>query len=438
MDLRRALRLGSAARTAFVGAGGKTSAIAQLAHQLPSPVIVTTTTHMGIWQTSPANRHLIAQTPEELASLEEGFQGVALVTAEADGDRLRGVSEAVLDWLHQFCERNGLPLLIEADGSRQRPLKAPDAHEPPIPEFVDSVVVVAGLSGLGAPLDSQHVHRPEVFSQRGGLALGQLVTIEALAKVLCDPGSGLKNIPSGARRIALLNQADTAELQAKGHSLVQQLQSCYESVAIASLQNGNIYASYAPMAAILLAAGESRRFGEPKQLLDWRGKAFVRQVAETALTAKLSRVVVVTGAQAEPVEAAIHDLPVQIIRNTEWQSGQSSSIRAGLEALPTEIGAAIFLLVDQPQVSVELLQALIEQYTRGRPLILAPLIEDQRANPVLFDRETFPDLLALKGDIGGRGIFSKHKVTYLPWYDASLLSDIDTPEDYQRLLERLS
>ncbi|MBU4225189.1 MAG: nucleotidyltransferase family protein, partial [Chloroflexi bacterium] len=195
---------------------------------------------------------------------------------------------------------------------------------------------------------------------------------------------------------------------------------------------------------IILAAGEARRFGQPKQLLDYRGQPFVHAVAQTALKAGLAPVIVVTGANAEPVEAALKDLPVQIIRNVDWQSGQSSPIRAGLIALtpgPSPIkgeggGAAIFLLADQPQVTPSVLRALVERHSLDLSPIVAPQVQGQRANPVLFDRVTFPDLLALSGDVGGRAIFSKHPVAYLPWHDDSLLLDVDTAEDYKRLESR--
>jgi molybdenum cofactor cytidylyltransferase len=79
------------------------------------------------------------------------------------------------------------------------------------------------------------------------------------------------------------------------------------------------------------------------------------------------------------------------------------------------------------------LRALVERHSLDLSLIVAPQVQGQRSNPVLFDRLTFPDLLALTGDVGGRAIFSKHPVTTLPWYDESLLLDVDTPEDYERL-----
>jgi molybdenum cofactor cytidylyltransferase len=80
------------------------------------------------------------------------------------------------------------------------------------------------------------------------------------------------------------------------------------------------------------------------------------------------------------------------------------------------------------------MRALVEKHAEGLYPILAPMVLDRRANPVLFDRSTFSDLLTLEGDVGGRGIFHKHRVEYLPWHDDGLLLDVDTPEQYQRLI----
>ncbi len=77
----------------------------------------------------------------------------------------------------------------------------------------------------------------------------------------------------------------------------------------------------------------------------------------------------------------------------------------------------------------------MESHSANLPAILAPMVIDQRANPVLFDRITFADLMQLKGDTGGRGIFDKYRIEYLPWHDDRLLLDVDTPEQYARLIE---
>ncbi len=436
---------------AFVGAGGKTTAIFQLAHELTlndrksqekPAVIVTATTHLHIDQVRLADSHWIGDGPEDLAGLEENLHGVVLVTGPVNGDRTAGLNDSLLLWLREFCRSHSLPLLIEADGSRQRPLKAPAGHEPVIPEWAETVVVVAGLTGLGKPLSEEVVHRPEIFARLSGLKVGEMITPEALIRVLTHPSGGMKNIPTRARRVALLNQADSPALQAQAKMIAQGLLSCYHAVVAASLnpqattpdQQSEIYAVYEPVAGIVLAGGGSSRFGQPKPLLGWHGKPFVRAVAETALAAGLSPVVVVTGADAEQVEAAVNDLPVVIVRNEDWRSGQSLSIRAGLATLALAHTAAIFLLVDQPQITPAVVRALVEGHTRTLAPIVAPLVDGRRANPVLFDRETFPDLMALSGDVGGRAIFSKFPVNYLIWHDESLLTDVDTPDEYRKLV----
>ncbi len=326
-------------------------------------------------------------------------------------------------------------LLIEADGARQKPLKAPAQHEPPIPIWVPMVVVVAGLSGLGQPLSSEHVHRPEIFSKLSGLEMGGEVTGEALTTVLLDRLGELKNIPNGARRCLLLNQADSPELQSQANGLVPALLTEYEAVVVTKLESHLVHAVHERCAGVILAAGEATRYGQPKQLLLWRGEPFIRAVAKTALAAGLTPVVVVTGAGAESVESALASLPVAIATNDQWRTGQASSIRVGLEAIPPAAGSAVFLLADQPQVTPQVIRALVETHAGDLHPIVAPLIRDERrGNPVLFDRSTFADLLGLQGESGGRSLFSKHRVEYIPWHDDRLLLDVDTPEDYRQLL----
>ena len=94
-----------------------------------------------------------------------------------------------------------------------------------------------------------------------------------------------------------------------------------------------------------------------------------------------------------------------------------------------------FLLADQPQIEPSVIRALIEYHAAELCPIIAPLVMmGQRTNPVLFDCTTFPDLMDLQGDVGGRAIFSRHYVEYMPWHDDRLLLDVDKPEDYQRLI----
>lgn len=455
MNLSASLRLSPSGkhRIAFVGAGGKTTAMFQLAREL-APVLVTTSTHLGAWQVTAADRHFVWPEGDPLPDIESWTgRGVTLVTGALEGetDRLQGLSASQLAKLEALAGYHDLPVLVEADGARQRPLKAPASHEPVIPGFINLVVVVAGLSGLDQPLLPEWVHRAERFSSLSGLEPGAVITREALAAVLAHPEGGLRNIPAQARRVVLLNQADTPELLSAGQGLSRLLLPAFHSVVIASFastagsqpsidpSNGlslTVHAVHEPAAGIVLAAGGAARFGKPKQLLGWEGEPFVRCVARTALQAGLSPVIVVTGAWGEAVAEAVSDLLIRIANNPDWQAGQGGSVRTGVQALPAESGAAVFLLVDQPQIPSTLIGALVAEHAHTLAPIVAPLVDGQRGNPVLFDRVTFPDLLALIGDTGGRVLFPRYKVTWLPWHNTSDLADVDTVEDYQRLLGR--
>src|SRR6185503_20175279 len=209
LNLIRALRMEFSSRIAFVGAGGKTTALFQLARTLINEkaittVIVTATSHLGIWQIPLSDEHIVAESISSLEENKHKLQGVVLVTGELDGDRTKPINEEALNWLHHYCDTHSIPLLIEADGSRQKPLKAWSAHEPPIPSFVDQVVQVVGLTGLQQLLNDDHIHRSEIFSDLSGSNIGERVTTEALIRVLKHPQGGLKKIPAQARRTVLL------------------------------------------------------------------------------------------------------------------------------------------------------------------------------------------------------------------------------------------
>lgn len=452
MRLVRALRVDPSSRIAFVGAGGKSSAMFELARQLPPPVLVTATTHLGVWQLKLADRYFQVEVEGDIALVDKReLSGVIGILGKMiEPERVAGLSFESIKRVFSLAEDLQSPVLLEADGSRQLPLKAPASHEPPIPPDVNSVVVVVGLSALGNPLNPNWVHRPEAFSKLSGLPEGEKITLDGIAKVLNSGDGGLKNIPPKARRIVLLNQAGTLERKSQAHSLSQLLIPPYDSVIIGSIQQniqkiGNarfsqsqesqVSAVLEPVAGIILAAGGSSRLGEPKQLLPWRGETFVGTITRNAVESGLSPVVVVTGSHADLVKKAVEDLPVRIVYNPDWELGQSTSVKVGLQAITEEVGAAMFLLSDQPQVSPMLIRKLVEAHAQTLSSIVAPLIDGHRGNPVIFDRDTFNDFSKLKGDEGGRGLFSRYPIEWVEWHDRQMLLDVDTPEDYQRLLD---
>ena len=190
------------------------------------------------------------------------------------------------------------------------------------------------------------------------------------------------------------------------------------------------------VAAVILAAGSSSRFGRPKQLLDWDGRPLILSAVDTAWAAGLNPVIVVLGAFADEIEPVLSSRPIQIQRNYHWTEGISSSIRTGVSTLPGDVDAAVFIPGDQPLLTSGFLQDLVHRYAEtGKSIVIPRDVEGQRGNPVLFDRKFFSELSHLSGDAGGRRLFDKYpdEITYQPVTDASVLMDVDTPEAYTML-----
>ena len=186
------------------------------------------------------------------------------------------------------------------------------------------------------------------------------------------------------------------------------------------------------VAAIVLAAGRSTRMGGPNKLLETiSGKPLVRIAAEQALSSRASPVVVVSGHERARVEAALASLDVRLVHNPDYAQGLSTSVKAGLAALPPESEAAIVCLGDMPQVTSALIDRLIAAFDPERnALVVLPTFSGKRGNPLLWSRRFFPELMALEGDVGARHLIGAYPevVTEVPVENAAAMVDIDTPD----------
>ena len=188
------------------------------------------------------------------------------------------------------------------------------------------------------------------------------------------------------------------------------------------------------IAGVVLAAGLSRRMGQAKLLLVLRGCPVIRLTVETVLAAGVHPVVVVAGTERAGVEAALAGLPVTVALNPNPETGQSSSVRVGIAALPPESDAALIALGDQPLVPATVIPALRDALDRSGKPIAAPRYRGERGNPVLFHRRIFPELLLLSGDRGARPVIERDLARVaLVDFDVAMPQDLDTPEDYEGL-----
>jgi molybdenum cofactor cytidylyltransferase len=186
------------------------------------------------------------------------------------------------------------------------------------------------------------------------------------------------------------------------------------------------------VAALVLAAGRSTRMGGPNKLLaEIGGKPLVRIAAEQALASRARPVVVVTGHQREQVEAALAGLGVSFVHNPDYADGLSTSLKAGIAALPADVDGAIVCLGDMPQVDAALIDRLIGAFDPEKgALIVVPTIAGKRGNPVVWSRRFFADLAKLDGDIGARHLLGSYPeaLVEVPVTGRGALVDVDTPD----------
>jgi molybdenum cofactor cytidylyltransferase len=185
---------------------------------------------------------------------------------------------------------------------------------------------------------------------------------------------------------------------------------------------------------VVLAGGESRRFGRPKQLIPWGDKPLLAHVVDRVLASALRIVIVVTGYEGEQVAKTVADRPVVVVHNPRWAAGLSTSVQVGIAALPADVEAALFIMADQPGLTPQIIDALLRRYDETLAPIVVPLYGGRRGNPVLFDRRMFAELQQVQGDRGGRDLIEKYRqmVEFVEVGPPQAALDIDTPEDYER------
>ena len=188
--------------------------------------------------------------------------------------------------------------------------------------------------------------------------------------------------------------------------------------------------------AVILAAGESSRFGRPKQLVQFRGKSLVRRVVDAAKDANCSAIVVVLGSRREQIERELKETDAIVAENEDWRRGIGSSIRVGVESAVNQapdIEAIVLLTCDQPFIKTDTIECLIAMREKTKKAIVASSYSETLGVPALFDRSCFQELLALDDETGAKAIIlsNRERVAELLFPEGKI--DIDTAPDYEKL-----
>ena len=225
-DLCLALGLRTSGRelVSIVGGGGKSALLFALGRALGERCVLTTTTRMFADQLKRASRsgaladpeieQLLSEARSRAGALPDGL----LIIGELEGPKAKGVP---VDWPGQVLASDGFDfVIIEADGSRMRPAKAPAPHEPVIPGETTLLVVVAGIDALSGPI-SATCHRPERVCDLLGLDPADALRPEQLARLMCHPQGGLKSVPPSARVCLMINKVESTKEQASAAKVAQ-------------------------------------------------------------------------------------------------------------------------------------------------------------------------------------------------------------------------
>jgi molybdenum cofactor cytidylyltransferase len=374
--------------------------------------------------------------PESLAQQVEQFQHVFVFSKTEADQKVHGFRPA---WLDDNLAGVSFAdaVLVEADGSRRLSLKAPLPHEPAIPASARVVVPVVGLSVLGAPLNDKNVYGADVIHNSTGYPLDAPITEQLLASIVVNPQLGLKNITPGVRIVPLLNQV-TPENMSSARQIADFILTDLhiERVIIGAVQEDDpIREVRRRIGAIILAAGQSTRMGQPKTLLPWGETTIIRQICQEVCASGLHEVVVVTGENDGEARAQLAGLSLRIVQNPQPAKGEMlSSLRVGLDAIWDSCEACMVVLGDQPGIQGETITAILNAYNQGRGPIVAPSYNKRRGHPLLIDRSFWQDLKDLPKNKAPRDLLraNEDQIYHVLVDNDSILRDIDTPEDYER------
>jgi molybdenum cofactor cytidylyltransferase len=196
-------------------------------------------------------------------------------------------------------------------------------------------------------------------------------------------------------------------------------------------------------AGIILAAGASTRFGEPKQLLRLKDKCLLEWVLDAALKSELNRIVLVLGYAHQKILQALGEKlqhsKLLVAINPQYEKGQSLSLQTGLSKVKDDYPAVMFLLGDQPMLNTAAINVLLERFWADEKDICVPIYQGKRKTPAIFRRRFYTQLMGIKGDMGARQLIDDNpdRVLGVEMEDPICFFDVDTPQDFERLKKNL-
>ena len=425
-----------------VGGGGKTSLIFRIMEELTAvgkKVLITTTTHMAYEPDRPfAEDGDIISIKHNLE--EHGYTIAAALDREKC--KISALSEEKMKEITALAD----VILIEADGAKKCPLKVPASWEPVIWKPTDLVIAVAGMDAAGKPIQ-EVCHRPENVADFLGKEAEEKLTEEDIVRVVLST-EALKKCVYGREYRVLLNKADIPGKSQVAESIADRLEEQGIHAAWGSLREKEYYicgkseterkrAAQMPskrvkLALIMLAAGNSRRFGSNKLMYEVDGvpmyQRTLRMLQKAAERIPDSRIVVVTQPQYSEIIDVVKETGAEVLFNPKPERGIASSMQIGLE-IAKDADACLFTVSDQPWLTAETIIALYDAFQSENKGMACTVWGEKTGNPCIFSKKYYRKLMEITGDKGGKQIIKRYPedVTYLKISDEREQQDVDVP-----------
>ena len=386
---------------AVVGSGGKTSLIWRLTEELVQAgkkVAVTTTTHMAMEKERP---FALDGEGAEALIFKHGY--VLVASIDIQKKKLSSLPYEKLKKLSELCD----VLLIEADGARKKPFKIPMEWEPVIPDFTDLVIAVCGLDSLGKSI-KEAAYCPRETALFLGKKETDIICPQDMIKAVSSRDGLLKGVGEREYRV-YLNKMDTVKERETLNKIRRELSDMGVQVFCGSLREKKKNTAW-----IMLAAGNSRRFGANKLLYEIEGSPMYQRTLSCLFKAQkevlkktgiFCPVTVVT--QYKEVGETAEKMGAKVCYNPHPEEGISSSLKIGLKE-NKEADACLFTVADQPWLTWESVMGLLEVFWESEKGMACMQNGEKKGNPCIFSRKYYEKLFSLTGDVGGKQILNAH------------------------------
>lgn len=418
----------------FVGGGGKTSHMLHLSKELKEfgNVLITTTTKILLPDKKDYDNLVILEEENLKVS-----SGVTLLAQSINPDgKIFGVDKELLDNLYK--EKIFQFILVEADGAKEKPLKAPNETEPIIPDNTDINIGIIGVDALDRRVE-EVCFREELFKDITGKDKTDLVDKDAIIDILSHKKGIFKDTPEECRRFFILSKCDDVTSREKAKNILKYLLGI-DSISrlfFSSIHENFIKRVYANVTGIIMASGLSRRMGSNKLLLKLKERTIIENVVRESVLSCLKDVIVVYN--KNDVREKIESYNTKCVYNKNPEVGQSEAIKVGLEKInEQDINGIMFIVGDQPLISSNLINKLLIEFSENNEYIVIPMYDGKNGSPVIFPANLINKLKSLKGDTGGKEVIKAYsKIKKVCIEDKIQGFDIDTREDYEFLRKHL-